>query len=101
MGLIIAKHNKRITITISGLRHVMSRHPEINRMLDGIVETLEKPDYIHRSKRDPSVLLYYKFYERRRKYLCVVVRIFNGEGLFLTSYITDKIKPGEQIDGQK
>lgn len=101
MGFIIAKYGKKIDVTTQGVKHVVSKHPEINKMLKEIEETLRNPDTVRRSKYGPKVLLYYKFYEKHGKYLSVVVRIFNGEGLFLTSYMTDRIKIGEPYENQQ
>ncbi len=83
--------------TTQGVSHIVFRHPEINGMLKEIEETLREPDLIKTSNYDKKVWLYYKFYEKTKGYLSVVVKIYNGEGLLLTSYITDRIKEGETI----
>ena len=97
LGFMIAKHSKRITFTVEGVKHIIARHPEVNGMLREIEETLRDPVLVKTSKYDKKVWLYYKFYEKHRGYLCVVVRIFNSEGVLLTCYITDRIKTGEMI----
>ncbi|HUC38599.1 MAG TPA: hypothetical protein VL944_00530 [Candidatus Acidoferrum sp.] len=82
---------------MQGIRHIIDRHPEINGMLKEIEETLREPTIVITSKYDRRVWIYYRFYHSRKGYLSVVVRIFNGEGLLLTCYITDRIKAGEEI----
>ena len=94
MGFITAKYNKRVEFTIQGVRHIIAKHPEISGMLAEIGETLKGPTIILRSKNDKAVWIFYRFYERHKGYLCVVVKILDGEGLLLTSYITDRIKIG-------
>lgn len=97
MGFIIAKYNKKVTFTVEGVKHIVFKHPEISGLLKEIEETLKRPELVITSKYDKKVWIYYKFYEIHKGYLSVVVKIFNGEGLLLTSYITDRIKTGERI----
>lgn len=96
-GFIYAKYNKTVVFTLEALKHITFRHPELDGMLKEVEETLRKPYFVVTSKNDKKVWIYYRFYNSRGSYLCVVVKIYNGEGLLLTSYITDRIKAGEKI----
>jgi len=60
-----------------------------------VIKTLEDPEMIRKSLKDPNVYLYYRGYEKY--FICVVVKHLNGEGFIITTYITDRIKEGEEI----
>lgn len=58
---------------------------------------LLNPDVIIRSRTDPDVELFYKYYEVTpvdEKYLCIVVKVVH-EPFIITAYFTDTIKRGE------
>jgi len=46
-------------------------------------------------QKDPRVWIFYR--KRDQNFLCVVVKILDGEGFIITIYPTDKIKKGENI----
>lgn len=64
-------------------------------------ETLEDPEEIRKSRRDPdTVKLYYRWFTNTRvgdKWLCVVVKFLENDAFILTAYETHYIKPGELI----
>ena len=97
MVTILAKRNKLIGVPSERKRHVLSRHPEIEAVWGKIKETLEEPDEIRVSTYDDRVWIYYRLYPKLKKYLSVVVRIYDGGGLLLTGYVTDRIKMGKMI----
>jgi hypothetical protein len=72
------------------------KHPVMAGHLDDVKETLEKPDEIRVSKRDPNVYLFYRAIESRR-WICVVAKDESGSGFVITTYPTDAIKEGELI----
>jgi len=76
-------------------RIVLYKHPSIKDKEDDVKEALKIPDEIRVSKSDNKVLLYYKKLEKY--YICVVVKILNGEGFIITAYITENIKEGVRI----
>jgi len=87
-----------IELTDERWLHITKEHPEVDLYRERIREVLSSPDYVKKSKRDPEVLLYYKFYDDifNGKYLLGAVR--KGLRLFLlTCYITDVIKKGETL----
>jgi len=70
----------------------------MKNQLRKIRETLRLPECILRSKSDPDVTLYYKFFNKTvigSKYLCVVVKSIANDYFILTTYFTDtKISGG-------
>ena len=60
---------------------------------------------MRRSVYDPSVLIYYRYFKDvlGGKYITVVVKVNNIEGFILTSYVTDRVKRGDEVwrKGQK
>ena len=42
--------------------HIATKHPEVARLRDRVVETIKSPDAIHFGKRDPSCRIYTKRY---------------------------------------
>lgn len=87
---------KRIRTT-EGYWNIISegKHPIIKKYEKEVKETLENPDEIRKSKKDPSVFLYYKKY--KAWFVCVLVRHLNNEGYIITAYVADKIKKGDII----
>jgi len=69
------------------------KHPTIKGKETEIKQVLCNPDEIRVSKKDKTVLLFYK--RIARFYLCVVVRFFKKRGFIVTAYWTKKIKEGE------
>lgn len=86
----------KIRVTISYWNFIIeSKHPIMSGKETLVKTTLKSPDLIKRSTKDRSVFLYYKGY---RKYFAVVVcKHLNGSGYIITTYITDRVKIGEQI----
>ncbi len=77
-------------------RIIETKHPSIARYENEVKDTLKDPDQIRKSKQDPRVRLYYK--SIGKIYVCVVAdHLSKLEGYIVTSYLTDRIKEGEQI----
>ena len=72
------------------------KHPVMAEQIDDVKETLENPDEIRVSKRDPNVYLFYRAKETRR-WICVVAKDESGSSFVITTYPTDAIKEGELI----
>ena len=53
---------------------------------------------MRRSVYDPSVLIYYRYFKDvlGGKYIAVVVKV-NNKGFILTSYVTDRVKRGDEV----
>ena len=71
------------------------KHLEMEGKEEDVKKTLRDPDFIRVSQDDPNVVLYYRRY--RKHFICVVARHLNGERFLITTYITDKVKEGEEI----
>lgn len=75
---------------------VTIKHPSVAKYESGVKEALKDPDEIRRSKQDIRVHLYYK--SIGKLFVCAVAdHISSKEGYLITSYLTDRIKEGEQI----
>lgn len=71
------------------------KHANVNGHENEVINTLNDPDMIRRSKIDEDVFLYYK---KAENFLyCVVTRHENGTGYLITAYLTDKLKEGESV----
>jgi len=70
-----------------------TKHPTLRGRESDVKRVLSEPDEIRSSKKDKSVLLFYRKFDNR--YLCVVVRFFKKRGFIITAYWTKKIKEGE------
>lgn len=90
--------NRRIRLTDERQKHIEVDHPEMFGQIDRIQDSLLGPDWIVKSKTDPTVELFYRYYDMTpvtEKYLCITVKI-SGEDLFIiTAYFTDTVKRGE------
>ena len=60
-----------------------------------VIKALKDPIEIRKSKRDPTVFLYYGRF--KDKLICIVVKHLNEEGFIITAYPTRKIAPGEIV----
>ena len=69
------------------------KHPTIKGREVEVKEALTDSDEIRVSKKDKSVVLFYK--RIGKYYLCVVVKFFKKKGFIVTAYWTKKIKEGE------
>lgn len=88
-----------VRLTEERLEHILE-HPEMTDRGAAIEETLLSPDQVLESLFDPKVRLYYRFYRVTAvgdKYLCVVVKMNQGDAFVLTAYLTDSIKRGWRL----
>jgi hypothetical protein len=74
---------------------VRLKHPSMRGEEERVKLTLTDPEEIRQSKKTKDVLLYYKDF--MDYYICVVVKLTDGEGFIVTTYKTEKIKEGEII----
>lgn len=74
---------------------VTHKHPILYNRETVVKEVLANPDEVRRSRKDGSVLLFYRGAPPR--WLCAVVRRQNGFGFLITAYPTDAVKAGERI----
>ena len=69
------------------------KHPALRGKEKEVKRALFDPDEIRISKKDNSVVLFYR--KIGRHYLCVVVRVLKRKGFIITAYLTNKIKEGQ------
>ena len=101
---VVSKFTKRVILSETKYKHICEKHPEVRGELERMKETLVSPQTIRRSAYDEKVWLFYRFFRKTpvsAKYLMVAVRLFNAEGLVVTSYFTGKIKMGEEVWKEK
>jgi len=68
--------------------------------IDKLRETLLNPDKVIRSRTDPEVELFYKYYNVTpvtKKFLCFVVKGLTNNLFIITTYFTDTVKRGELL----
>ncbi|MBI5933183.1 MAG: DUF4258 domain-containing protein [Chloroflexi bacterium] len=75
---------------------VTIKHPVMAGREKDVQETLQNPDEIRVSRKDPNVYLFYKP-ERMGRWVCAITKPLNGDGFLITAYPTDAIKEGERI----
>ncbi|MFN8644457.1 MAG: DUF4258 domain-containing protein [Candidatus Binatia bacterium] len=72
-----------------------TKHPPMRGRIDQVKATLENPDEIRRSVRDPEVLLFHRRADHR--WYCAVARRTGTSGFLITAYPADKVKQGEVL----
>ena len=72
-----------------------SKHPALRGHEVEVAQVLSDPDEVRRSRKDSTVLLFYR--GRSPRWLCAVARRQDGAGYLITAYPTDAIKVGERI----
>ncbi len=83
------KDNKTIRLLLNQWKHIIYRHPEMSNKINEIESALVYSDY---KKEFINRINYYKYLKKEKKYIMVAVRVFNGEGIIITTYLTNKIK---------
>lgn len=94
-------YGRPIQLTAAVWAHIIRQHPYMVNLLTEVGETLQNPEQIRRSARDPERFrLYYKWYIGTiigDKWLCVVIKVLPGEAFVQTAYATNKIKRGDLL----
>ncbi len=86
----------RLRLDAAHRQHLLVEHPEVRPYLGRVSEVVRAPEWVKRSRRDPTVYLYYRFYADilGGKYLLVVAKV-GPRPAILTCYVTDTVKHGE------
>ena len=71
------------------------KHPEVKGGKQKAIATIERPDIIKRSLKDPEIFAYYQ--KIKDKYFCLIAKHENGEGFVVTAYVARKITMGELV----
>jgi hypothetical protein len=95
---VIDYRGKLVELTKERWQHIVAEHPEVKEFKDKLFDILSNPDLVKCSKKDKSVILYYRYYHKilGGKYLLAVAKV-NWRSFLLTYYVTDKIKGGRII----
>jgi len=70
------------------------KHRVMQEKEDIVIQTLNSPDEIRKSKIDDNIFLYYKQFDRL---YCVIAKHMGQKGYLITAYPTDRVKEGEVI----
>lgn len=103
MKRLVDYKGNEIRLTDERRKHILE-HPEMARMEEAIGETLLNPECVVQSKSDDQAQLYYRYYTKTMvggKFLCVVVKAIEENAFVLTAYLTNTIKKGKLIWGEK
>ena len=73
---------------------ISTKHPAMAGREDLVKLTLASPEEVRSSKKDASVHLYYR--KSGKDYCCVVAKHLNGDGVVITTYMTNRIKIGDR-----
>jgi len=71
------------------------KHPAMTGRLRDVPSTLEGPDEIRRSSKDPEVLLFHR--RSGRRWVCAVARYNPAASVLITAYPADTIKRGDLV----
>lgn len=88
--IVKSKNLVPIRITDERWTHVTENHPEVSDFFEYIIECIEDPDYIIRSKKDENTLIALRQFHN--KFICVVYKEITPEdGFVVTAYFSKKI----------
>lgn len=74
---------------------VTVKHPTLLGRHADIIHVLADPEQVRRSRKDPSVYLFYR--SEGPRWLCAVARHLGTFGFLVTAYPTDSIKAGTTV----
>ncbi|MHB8860254.1 MAG: PBECR2 nuclease fold domain-containing protein [Minisyncoccota bacterium] len=80
-----------VTLTEERKKHILTFHPDVARCMSYFAGTVTTPDVIINSKHDPTVVIFYRFITRQKKYLAIVVKT-GADPFILTAYLAKKLK---------
>lgn len=80
------------------LIHVLDGHPEMEGLQDEVRKTIQSPIYgmIYQDRDYPERNIYYR-QKSKFIYIKVVIEFLKDDGILITAYLTDSVKPGEKL----
>ena len=84
-----------VRTTVAYRARVVAKHPDIADKLEDVKAALRCPEQVRQSRRDATVLVFYR--PGHRHWVAVVAKRADGSGFLVTAYQTDAIKEGEKI----
>ena len=88
--IVTDKTGRKVRLTQRQWSHICE-HPEMTGELERIQETLERPEAVLTSPRDPQVHYYFRHYKQKAKYLLIAVKYLNGDGFIITTFYSSKM----------
>jgi len=82
-----------------GWRHICTVHPELQGELEKVRQVMMSPDFIKQGNK-ADTFMFYKFFPTTAlspKYLVLVTKYLNAEGIVLTGYFTERVRKGEVL----
>jgi hypothetical protein len=76
-------------------RRLVVKHPDLADRLEDVKTALRQPEQVRQSRRDPTVLLFYR--RGILHWVVAVTKRADDTGFLVTAYQTDAIKEGESI----
>ena len=76
---------------------ILVKHPDLADRLGDVQSALREPQEVRRSRRAPTILLFYRTDVRRGRWVVAVAKHENRDGFLVTAYRTDAIKEGERL----
>ena len=74
---------------------ILQKHPALRGREEEVRRALADPDEVRQSRKDPSVLLFYR--GAKPRWTCAVTKAEGGSGFLVTAYPTDAIKIGVTV----
>ena len=90
---------KKVTCTEEvWMAHVLEGHPEMEGLEGEVSQAIQSPLYmmIFQDRDYPERNIYYRK-KSRFTYIKVVVEFLKDNGVLITAYLTDSVKPGEKL----
>jgi hypothetical protein len=93
---VVSRLGRRVGVTKAYWNYIVTvKHRSVKGLEENVIEALQNPVEVRRSRRNSSIYLYYgRFVD---KLMCVVVKHLNGEGYIVTAYLTREFAPGEVV----
>jgi hypothetical protein len=92
---------QQIRLTVGQWNHVLAEHPYMSDMEWAVRETLEDPEEVRQSRKNPNTgRLYYRWYTNTalgNKWVLVIVKFLAHDAFISTAYVTNRIRPGGLI----
>ena len=91
---LIAYDGRKIRSPNTQRLHIAYLHPEVLKDESRVELTVSKPNLVARGATEDTRVCYRFFTDTpvTAKYLAIVMKLLNGEGLNVTAYFTDKVK---------
>jgi hypothetical protein len=85
------RSGRRVHLTRERWAHILE-HPEMAGALERIRETIERPQAVRESLRDPTVRYHFRHYKGApARFLLVALKYLNGDGFVVSSFYTNKL----------